>query len=112
MVTLCTRHLGAKNRISSHLWPLLLIIALSCCAAAPKRQLAGSADETLKKAVEAALARDDRLATAVIAVSAVGGFVELSGTVGSSDEVRRALRLTGDVEGVRGIVNRLRVIGQ
>ena len=62
--------------------------------------------------MEVALAADSRLDSTVIVVTVAAGIVELSGAVGSIDEVRRALRRAGDVNGVRGIVNRLRVIGQ
>ena len=66
----------------------------------------------LKEAVEAALAADKRLDAAAIEITVAAGIVELSGTVGSADEVRRALQRAGRVDGVQGIVNRLRVIGR
>jgi hypothetical protein len=112
MVTPYTRYLGAQNHIPSYLWTLLLVAALSCCSTVPKNQVLGSSDEVLKEAVEAALAVDKRLDTTAIEITVAAGIVELSGTVGSADEVRRALQRAGRVDGVRGIVNRLRVIGR
>jgi len=66
----------------------------------------------LKGAVEAALAADDRIDASAMVITVAGGIVELSGTVSSTDEVRRALRRAGEVDGVREIVNRLRVTGE
>lgn len=112
MVASHSRHLGAQNHIPSHLWSLLLVIVLSCCSTVPKTQISGSADERLKNAVEMALAADDRLDDSTIVISVARGIVDLSGTAGSHDEVRRALRRAGGVDGVRGIVNRLLVVEQ
>ena len=112
MVTPPARHLGALNHIPSHFWPVLIIVVLSCCATVPKSQTTGNSDASLGRAVELALAADDRLSGANITVTVTDAIVDLSGTVGNADQVRRALRRAGDVEGVRGIVNRLRVVGQ
>ncbi len=112
MVTPCIRYLGAKKRIPSHFWSLLLIAALSCCATSQKNPARGDFDEALQAAVEEALAADGQLDDAAIAVTVVDGIVDLSGTVGSTDQVRRALRRAGEIDGVRGIVNRLRVIAR
>jgi len=112
MVPPYTRHFGAKNGIPSHFWISIVIIALSCCSSVPKNQVLGSPDEVLRVAVEAALAADSRLDAAAIVITVATGVVELSGTVGSADQARRAIRRAGQVDGVRGIVNRLRVLGQ
>jgi len=110
MIPVSISHSGAQKHVCSHLWSLLLIIALSCCATAPKDPVVGSPDEALTAAVAEALAADDRLDSAAIVIMVAEGIVDLSGTVGSADQVRRALRRAADVKGVRGIVNRLRVI--
>jgi len=112
MITPSIRHLGAQNHILKHLWIILLSIALACCSTVSKNQTAGRPDEVLQDAVEIALAADGRLDASAIVITVARGIVDLSGTVGSVDQVRRALQRAGEVDGIRGIVNRLRVVDQ
>ncbi len=111
MVTPCIRYLGAQKHIPGHLWPFLLIAALTACSTLPKGGVAAPPDEVLQQAVEVALAADDEISAGAITVRVTSGTVELSGLLSSVAEVRRALRRAGTVDGVRAIVNRLRVGG-
>ena len=109
MVTARSTHDGAQNDRWGQLWLALLIITLSCCSPATRRTPAGTADEALGAAVRDALAADSRI-TAVIDLTVHDGIVEAAGAVASVDEARRVLRRIGEVDGVRGLVNRLRVV--
>jgi len=78
----------------------------------PKNRVDESNDAALKDAVATALEDDDRLDATAIAITVARGIVDLTGTVGNVNDVRRALRRAGEVDGVRGIVNRLRVVAR
>ncbi len=70
-----------------------------------------SADPELVRKIKSALTRDTRvnLDLSELAIDEEGGAVSLSGTVPSVAAIRRAVRLTEEVTGVKNIENRLRI---
>lgn len=64
----------------------------------------------LEERVVDALLDDDMTSRCALEVAAVGeGVIELTGTVGTATELRRAVEVTQGVEGVRTVVNRVEV---
>lgn len=99
-------------------WSLAVGAAAGVAAAAVwtvRRQRAGAPvlDREridLEESVVDALLADDETARCAIEVAAIGpGVVELTGMVGTTAELRRALDVTEAVDGVRTVVNRLEV---
>ncbi|HLG56824.1 MAG TPA: BON domain-containing protein [Vicinamibacterales bacterium] len=63
----------------------------------------------LTSKIKAKMALDDVVKAADIDVDTDGSVVTLTGTVGSKDEQRRAVRIATETAGVTNVVNRLRV---
>lgn len=72
--------------------------------------LGADADEWISAEVRRVLQRDDRIDASTLRVETRDGVVVLSGVASTLDQVRRALRLAGQVRGVEQIVNRIRVL--
>lgn len=68
-------------------------------------------DERLRAAVLAALAAEVRTAAADLRVGVLHGIVHLAGSVDSLDTRTRAEELIHDLDGVRGVVNRIEAPG-
>jgi hyperosmotically inducible protein len=67
------------------------------------------ADGTITAKIKAKMALDDTVKALDIDVDTVGTTVTVSGTVGSEAQRQRALALTRETEGVRQVVDNLRV---
>ncbi len=70
------------------------------------------ADEALLPAVRSALEWDIFLPADRIRASVLDGWVVLEGSVDSSEDRKDAERLVRSVSGVRGLVNRIEVVGE
>jgi hypothetical protein len=68
-----------------------------------------ASDRQLAKKVRHALAHSKGLNMSHLVVLVKGGHVALTGTVSSSDQIRRAAQVAGGVPGVRGVRNDLTV---
>jgi osmotically-inducible protein OsmY len=68
-------------------------------------------DESLRAAIFAAFAADDRTANADLRVGVLNNIVHLAGIVASLPERLAAEELAGQVPGVRGVVNRIEAPG-
>ena len=63
----------------------------------------------LTSKIKAKMALDDKVTASNINVDTVGNVVTLTGTVGSKDEQKRAVRIAAETSGVAKVVNHLRV---
>lgn len=68
-------------------------------------------DESLRAAVLAAFAADDRTASADLRVGVMNGIAHLAGAIDSLVGRDAAEELAGQVPGVRGVVNRIEAPG-
>ena len=68
-------------------------------------------DESLRAAILAAFAADDRTASADLRLGVMNGIAHLAGTVDSLVERDAAEELAGQVPDVRGVVNRIEAPG-
>lgn len=68
-------------------------------------------DEKLRTAILSRLATDDRTAFANLRVGVLNGIAHLAGVVNSIETRILAAELTEDVEGIRGVVNRIEAPG-
>ena len=109
MVTRRRGHPRSQKHACSQIWLLMLMLAAAACASTPRS--AGTVpDAELVQLVQGRLAAVVEIRHETIAVQAHDGVVELSGTAGSAAEIRRILREVGRVDGVRAVVNRLRIL--
>lgn len=76
-----------------------------------KQNLQSNPDDSLRQAVLARLAFDDRTAGVKLRVGVLNGIVHLAGVVSSSDIRLAAAALVEEVPGVRGVVNRIEAPG-
>lgn len=103
------RHSGAKRALNRQIWLTVLILALHGCASVSDAVPDVVPDDRLRAEVARLVESDERIPTAVeIRVSE--GIVDIAGVVPSTGDVRYILRRVGSVAGVRGVVNRLRVV--
>lgn len=111
--------LPARNATA---WALSLALAWATCLPAhaqsgsgPTREGPGSDHPTpplsasVQRAVSQRLASDKRIASARLGVEVSNGIVQLSGKVPVPPWRERASRVAGAVQGVRAVVNRIRV---
>jgi len=68
-------------------------------------------DEKLRAAILSRFAADDRIAYVNLRVGVLNGIVHLAGVVNSIETRILAAELAEDVEGVRGVVNRIEAPG-
>lgn len=68
-------------------------------------------DQKLRTAILSRLATDDRTAFANLRVGVLNGIAHLAGVVNSIETRILAAELTEDVEGIRGVVNRIEAPG-
>ncbi len=68
-------------------------------------------DESLRTAILAIFAADSRTACADLRVGVLNRIVHLAGTVASLSERGAAEELAGQVDGIRGVVNRIEAPG-
>lgn len=64
-------------------------------------------DEKLRAAILSRFAADDRIAYANLRVGVLNGLVHLAGVVNSTETRVIAAKLAEEIEGVRGVVNRI-----
>ncbi len=98
------------HRITSIL-SSLLIVTLVACTPTDKRASAGEyIDDTLITGkVKAALVADPDLKATEINVETFKGTVQLSGFVGAPEHIPKAVQLTRNIEGVKGVKNDMAV---
>lgn len=70
-----------------------------------------TADARITAAIKAKLLRDQNLSALKISVSTSGGIVTLSGTASSPENIREAIQLAMDTDGVHKVVSTLQVKG-
>ena len=70
-----------------------------------------SMDDKLRAAILSRFAADDRIAYANLRVGVLNGLVHLAGVVNSIEARIIAAELAEEVEGVRGVVNRIEAPG-
>jgi osmotically-inducible protein OsmY len=68
-------------------------------------------DESLRAAILAALAADERTAMAELRVGVLNGVAHLAGAASSLPARAAAQELAGKIPGVRGVVNRIEAPG-
>jgi osmotically-inducible protein OsmY len=95
----------------AHLLSSLLVVTLVGCAPGEKRASAGEYidDTMITGKVKAALIADPDLKATEINVETYKGTVQLSGFVSAPEHIPKAVKLTRDIEGVKGIKNDIAV---
>ena len=73
--------------------------------------LPSDSDESLRAAILAALAADERTSTAGLRVGVLNGVAHLAGAASSLQVRAAAEELAGKILGVRGVVNRIEAPG-
>ena len=98
------------HRISTIL-SSLLVVSLVACAPTDKRASAGEYidDTMITGKVKAALVADPDLKATEINVETFKGTVQLSGFVAAPEHIPKAVQLTRNVEGVKGVKNDMAV---
>lgn len=86
-----------------------ILVSPACASSRARPQPGVSVDEWINAEVRRVLQRDERVDATTITVETHEGVVILTGIASSLDEIRRALRLAGRVDGALQIVNRLRL---
>ena len=89
----------------------LLIAALVACAPTAKHEGTGEYidDSLITGKVKAALVADPELKATEINVETYKGTVQLSGFVGSADDIPKAVQLARGIEGVKSVKNDIAV---
>lgn len=95
----------------AHLLSSLLVATLVACAPTEKRASAGEYidDTMITGKVKAALIADPELKATEINVETYKGTVQLSGFVSAPEHIPKAVQLTRDIEGVKGVKNDIAV---
>lgn len=90
---------------------IILIAALSACAATETRRSAGESvdDAAITSRVKTQLIRDQSLKAFDIDVDTYRGVVQLNGFVDSAENARRAVDLADDIPGVVSVKNNLQI---
>ena len=70
-----------------------------------------NSDESLRAAILAAFAADDRTASADLRVGVLNGIVHLAGSVDTLEKCTAAEEIAEESPGVRGVVNRIEAPG-
>ena len=98
------------HRISTIL-SSLLVVSLVACAPTDKRASAGEYidDTMITGKVKAALVADPDLKATEINVETFKGTVQLSGFVAAPEHIPKAVQMTRNIEGVRGVKNDMAV---
>lgn len=89
------------------------LLAGSGCASTPEQSSAGEYldDSVITMKVKAAIIADEELKATEINVETFKGQVQLSGFVRDPAHISRAIEVTRQVDGVKGVVNSLVVKG-
>ncbi|MEI8304447.1 MAG: BON domain-containing protein [Burkholderiales bacterium] len=92
----------------------LLVVTLVGCASTGTQEGTGEYldDSWITTRVKAAIFNEPDLKSAEINVETFKGEVQLSGFVGSEKDIVRAISLTRDIKGVKGVRNDMRVKGR
>ena len=90
---------------------VILLAALVGCASTAKREGTGEYidNSVITTKVKAAIFGDESLKSSEINVETFKGVVQLSGFVGSQDEINRAVEVARTVNGVTSVKNDMRV---
>ena len=88
---------------------LMLMVAFVACASTSKQESTGEYvdDSVITTKVKALLAADDFLKSFQISVETFRGTVQLSGFVGSQNDVNKAVQIARSVSGVKSVKNSL-----
>lgn len=100
-----------KNIVVRFLMSIMLIAAISACAATETRRSAGESvdDATLTTRVKTRIIQDQSLEAFQIDVDTYRGMVQLNGFVDSAEAAQRAVDIAEDVPGVVSVKNNLQV---
>ncbi|WP_043645048.1 BON domain-containing protein [Fundidesulfovibrio putealis] len=91
----------------------ILVISLGCASTRTQEGTGEYIDDSAITAkVKTAILQEPTLSSAEINVETFKGVVQLSGFVGSSAEIRRAVEVSRRVSGVKAVRNDMRVKGQ
>jgi osmotically-inducible protein OsmY len=92
----------------------LLVVALVGCTSTPTQEATGEYldDSWITTRVKAAMFNEPDLKSAEINVETFKGEVQLSGFVSSEKDILKAVSLTRDIKGVKGVKNDMRVKGR
>lgn len=87
------------------------LVAVVSCAAPSKQQSAGEYidDAVITTKVKSALLNDPDVRVNEVTVETFDGVVQLSGFVSSRAEINRAVEVTRGVDGVKDVMNDMRV---
>ena len=101
--------MGKRQRISSYLICIGLIVVTLGCASTPTRESTGEYidDSTITTKVKAAIFNDPSLKVFQINVETFKGEVQLSGSVDSDQIVNKAGEVARGVGGVKSVKNDL-----
>jgi len=99
------------HRFSTLLLTAVAVTAFAGCAATPTTESAGQYmdDTAITTKVKAAIFNDPTLKSAEINVETFKGEVQLSGFVGTQDDIRKAVTVAKDVNGVKSVKNDMRL---
>lgn len=95
----------------SALFMVFAIFSVVACSSSPKKESAGEYvdDTVITTKVKAALLNDPAVKGTDVQVETFKGVVQLSGFVHSQSEINTAVRLAGDVGGVKSVKNDIRL---
>lgn len=98
-----------RNRLVRYFIFLMLMVAFAACASTSTQESTGEYvdDSVITTKVKALLAADDFLKSFQISVETFKGTVQLSGFVGSQNDVNKAGQIARSVSGVKSVKNSL-----
>lgn len=99
------------NKYFSVFFMTLALLAVVGCASTSKKQGTGEYidDTVITTKVKAAILREDTLKVAEINVETFKGVVQLSGFVNSQADIKTAVKVASEVEGVKSVKNDMRL---
>lgn len=95
----------------SAIFVAVMLTTLAGCASSPTHESTGQYvdDSVITTRVKAEFVKDPALKVAEINVETFKGIVQLSGFVGSQEQIRRAVDVASAVPGVKSVKNDMRL---
>ncbi|MEO6422052.1 MAG: BON domain-containing protein [Candidatus Nitrotoga sp.] len=98
------------KRFSTFFLTVMLAFLVGCAATSKQEGTGEYIDDTvITTKVKAAVLNDPSLKASEINVETFKGVVQLSGFVGSQDDINRATAVAGGIKGVKSVKNDMRV---